>query len=601
MGLLLQNWVGSTVRLLLVSAVVIGSYAQAEDPPKSDFVFGAVAQAKKDAAEKAKEQGAAKVDEKAGVATAQAQNESLALITKDLSQNSKKLPLNPADFRSLDAKQIGIIRHILKLSRQQRGNFDGMGSDWTDIHEPPIQYQFSMGGYALGLAQYHFTPAYPDIYREAMDSYIQKLLHPLVWNAWYLISMGGTVVNPEQEKLFVPSYDPVTDDNIMYSGHLLQLAALYEMLYRDEKYTKPGAFTFDFLSESWGNGPQVYKHDLHDLAKIIHGLFKEGNYKGIACERNIVFAPCNQHPILGLMHYDHTYGTNYAEDVIPKFKKQWDERDYQNPESSSLMLVLLKQQEQVIYADESWVDAWTGMYMNAWDSEYIQSLYPAQRDLHFDYAIGNKVKTESLMMWEERIGLTSLLAYTVEMGDTKTSNALFEHLETNFSPTWEEDTGRYYYPRNDDATKDENGISHLMPTMGGNAFIPQAYLNIKDGFKALYNNPWPAGHWSQPHITGVDDLTTSVTQAVYVAEKGSLLVTLAQGPVTAKKVAFKVANLDRDKNYAIWKGNKLVKKISMSEVSKKGKYTVDAEGNLVIEAALSKSRPTSYVVAELNS
>lgn len=524
--------------------------------------------------------------------------------------NAKEAPLNPEDYYSLDAKQIGMVRHMLKLSRQLPGDWSGMTEDNQDAYMSTAIFQLAFGAYGLGQAQYHYTPAYREVYREIFDSYIQKSLHHTVWNYWLIYSMGGTSANPDQKELFPPETNPVGSDNIMYSAHVLQMAALYDMFYRDGKYTRPASLTFAFTDKSWGFGPELFEYDLHSLTDHLYNLFKASDYVGIPCQRNAVFTECNQHPILAFMHHDSIYDTNFNQDVIPKFRKKWDELDYINPESKSVMVLRMVQQKKNLYGDEAWGDGWTGLFMNAWDKEYIESLYEAQRAVHVKNLFGRKTAADSSTprnpdldprpSFAPRTGFGMFAAYAAEMGDVELRDSMLEHAEKHWSPTWEKETGRYYFPRSDDKSRDENGVPKDMNGIHSNGTLPMAYFGVKDGYWSMYNKPWSEENLNEPQVTGVDEITTSVNQAVYVKEKAALLVTLTPGPVKARKITFKVANLDKDKTYAIWKGKKLVKKLSMAKELKKGKYRVDSDGNLSIETSLSKSKPSSFVIAQLN-
>ncbi len=83
--------------------------------------------------------------------------------------------------------------------------------------------------------------------------------------------------------------DPCYRENIMYTGHLLQLLALYETLTGDMRYWKEG---FDFV---WRDGRTVH-YDVQKLLDVTVSQMREGRSGGIACEPGLVFFPCNNHP-----------------------------------------------------------------------------------------------------------------------------------------------------------------------------------------------------------------------------------------------------------------------------------------------------------------
>ena len=506
-------------------------------------------------------------------------------------------PLNPQDYPRLDDKQLGHIRHMLKLSSQPPGEWDGMGSSWFDTVERSLQYQLAFMTYALALAQYHYTPAYYDPYRSAIDADIQRILLPDIWQTWALASRGGSVVDPDQKQLKESALDPCAKDNIMLCGHVFQMAAMYEMFYRAHKYDQPGSLSFDFNTGSWGFGRQVFAYDLHKFARNVVQQFKDSNYAGIACEPDQVFPECNQHPILALMDYDYLYGTHFAQDVMPKYKAVWLEKGYVDPATKSYMQVRLQRQDKVLYGAEAWGDGWTGVFMHAWDKEYVESLYPFQKARHIDWLLHGKPPTlakADRTPWEARIGFGMFAILASEIGDKQMRDSMLDYVDRNWAPVWE--GGQYYYPRNDDMTLDKNGISHAVDNLAANALIPMARLDVPNGVWALYNHPWSENHLAQPYITGVDLLTTSVSQAVYVPEKRALLVTVVAGPIKAKQVSFKVGNLDRARGYNVWKDGKIVGQINGSGAGNTG-LSVDAGGNATITTTLTASH-TYIVVAQ---
>ena len=149
-------------------------------------------------------------------------------------------PLNPQDYPRLDDKQLGHIRHMLKLSSQPPGEWDGMGSSWFDTVERSLQYQLAFMTYALALAQYHYTPAYYDPYRSAIDADIQRILLPDIWQTWALASRGGSVVDPDQKQLKESALDPCAKDNIMLCGHVFQMAAITRCSIAHTSMISPG-------------------------------------------------------------------------------------------------------------------------------------------------------------------------------------------------------------------------------------------------------------------------------------------------------------------------------------------------------------------------
>lgn len=65
-----------------------------------------------------------------------------------------------------------------------------------------------------------------------------------VWGYWFLTSHGGNKLDPSLTELRKPWADPVKEENIMYSGHLLLMTSLYGMLFDDDEFEKEDSITF---------------------------------------------------------------------------------------------------------------------------------------------------------------------------------------------------------------------------------------------------------------------------------------------------------------------------------------------------------------------
>ena len=516
----------------------------------------------------------------------------LALVPDPvLAQSRVSAPVDVRKYPALSDKEIGHIRHFLKLSRQLPGDWSGMGDNWWQTPERTLQYQLAFMTYGLATAQYNSTPAYRDVYRETMDRLIEKLLLPDVWRSWSDVSRGGMLTNSDQKALEEGWVDPVRKNNIMYGGHVLHAAALYEVLYREGKYDKPGAIAFRFEEATWGPGPQTYAYDLHSLAKLIHDQFMESHYSGIACEPNLVFAPCNQHAVLGLMLHDYLYGTHYAADVIPNFKREWVAKGYTDPQTKSFMLFRLKAQDKVVYSPKPSIDGWTGTFMHAWDPDYVQSLYQAQKEQHLPRLFGEAEFPESEKLWEARTGLGFFAVLASEVGDKPTLNKTLEYSDRYLSPVWQD--GSYYYPRNDELARDKSGIFRTVSPFTGNALLPLARLNRPNGLWKLHNQPWEEKHFKQPYVSGVDYLAIGVSQAFYDAEKDALILTLVPGPAKAETVSFVIRQLDPSKTYDVFRNGNLLGRLRVGQALKLSGIEWHSDGEMTVRTrVLSK---TSFI------
>jgi len=89
--------------------------------------------------------------------------------------------------------------------------------------------------------------------------------------------------------------DPCFRENVMYTGHLLQLLAHYEQLTGDRRYHRAGG-GWDFV---WTDGRRVH-YDVEKLIDVTVEQMRQGPNGGITCEPGLMFFACNNHPHVAL-------------------------------------------------------------------------------------------------------------------------------------------------------------------------------------------------------------------------------------------------------------------------------------------------------------
>ncbi len=457
-----------------------------------------------------------------------------------------------SNFRpKLSQTDLGHIRHMALLANQLPGDWSGMGADWWDVNEGPHQYQLAFMTYALGVVQNRFTPAYEDHCRDTIGKLIAKMLLPDVWQSWILSSRGGKVTDPDQEEVGPGWIDPLKKHNIMFKGHLLQMVALHEALYGTHKYVEPGAFTFEFKPTTWGNGPETFRYDLHDLARIVYEEYVQSNYEGVQCEPNRVFTMCNQHAILGLIHYDHAFGTGYAADVMPKFKDAWLRKGYTDLETGSHVAGRLVRQDRLLRVAQPWSDGWTGMFMHGWDRDFIQSFYPQERERHLAHLLAGKEHERACcsMMVGAKMGFGMFAAFAAEVGDDEAREALLSYADRNFDTTWQ--SGALHHPRSDDWMPNDKGDASGIDVLTANALLPMARMNKGNGIWDLYHLKPRVGDERQPRFSQIDQQIAGVSSAHYDAVERALHLSLLPGPSSEKPLSVTVDNLDRGQTYLL--------------------------------------------------
>ena len=506
--------------------------------------------------------------------------------------------INPEDYRALSTKQMGHVRHMINIANQLDGDFSLMGEFdpvyYMSFHA--YQFQFAFAAYALASAHYHYTPAHRDLYQKASNRLIKRMIYKDVWDYWAHTSkfdltdrtedaFGLETMISRTEEDWYGWIDPNIKKNIMYSGHLLQMVGLHAMLFDDHRYDEPGSLTFRFAPVEYGQDPIEMEYDHHRLAKVIYDQFAEDHFRGIECERNAVYAECNQHPILGLMHYDFKHGTSFSLKVRREFKKTMEARHYVNPETHTTMYFLKVREDEVVPATYAWADGWNGHAQHAWDKDYIESLYPHQRERYIPSMLRGWPFWP--MGWTASFDFGWFALLASEVGDVETVQTMADYADAHFEPTWRD--GGYYYPSTDyyifNYFRDWLGYIHNVGPVTGNVLVGFARINPKDGLWEIYNRPWEKSHFAEPFISDVDYLQASVTRAVFDNKKDALVVTLAPGPVESTEVSFTVHQLAATKTYELIKDGKSLGDISKNQPLPPGTLWRD-DGALLITTAL---------------
>lgn len=507
------------------------------------------------------------------------------------------------NYPALSTEQMGHVRHMINMANDLPGDFSLMGQMDPVYHMSfhAYQFQFAFAHYALAAAHYHYTPAHRDLYQDTSAKLIKRMIYKDVWDYWAHVSKYDITGRTEEDGENVwrtadDEYgwiDPNIKKNIMYSGHLLQMVGLHVSLFDDYRYDEPGSLTFRYAPVEYGDELVEMKYDHHRLATVIYDQFKEDHFRGIECERNAVYAECNQHPILGLMSYDLKHGTEYSPEVRRKFKKVMVDRDYIDPETNTTMYFLKVRENEVIPATYAWADGWNGHAQHVWDKQYIESIYPDQQKRYIPSMLEGEPGEDMGYTASFDFGWFALLAS--EVGDFETVETMVDYADAHFNPTWLD--GGLYYPATSDYLynfyRTEEGLIQNVGPVTGNVLVGFARINPADGLWHIYNRPFDTSHFSDPHITDVDYLEANVTQAVYDADENALIVTLTPGPVESEVTSFTVRQLDAKKSYVLLKDGKSLGSIGGSDQLPAGAEWQD-DGSLRITTSLQK--PHSFIL-----
>ena len=145
------------------------------------------------------------------------------------------------------------------------------------------RYHIAFAGYAAAALGIRGDAAQKAVVGRILENCIRRYLRREVWAYSQAENYWG-------KKPWAP--DPCYRENVMYTGHLLQLLALYECFTGDTKYWRSG---FDFV---WNRKKAVH-YDVKKLIDVTVEQMRAGN-GGVTCEPGLLFFPCNNHPHFAL-------------------------------------------------------------------------------------------------------------------------------------------------------------------------------------------------------------------------------------------------------------------------------------------------------------
>jgi hypothetical protein len=507
-------------------------------------------------------------------------------------------PLASVPATALDAKSIGHIRHINKLASQLPGEWAEMGDGavgWFDVPERTLRYQLANMAYAIASAQYNRTPAYHEMYQSTLLALFNRLLEPDCWREWINVSRGGNLQDPEQKALAEGWIDPIRRHNIMYGGHVLEVAALYDTLYRERRFLPKGSIKLVFSEHSWGFGTQTFEYDIPSIAKLFYDQFAELNFEGFPCEPTLMFPECPQHAVLGMMLSDELAASTYSQEVRTKYLEQFNRLGYVDANTKSFRLAYRRSTRAWLPdVPMVWADGWTGTFMHGWAPEYVEALYPAQRDRHLPNVLDRRRTGTKLHVADSTAGLGYLVGYAAELGDRATVDTLLGFADEHLGGAWHD--GRYYYPRNDDTRVDDRGVLRLNSALQGNALIPFGRLNVGGGLWRLHNRPWSESDLRQPHIINVDYAAAGVSEAYYDSARRTLSVAFLPGPLAVPRSSFDVVGLDPRVTYKASRDGRAVGEFVSGAAERDG-IARSADG--VLRVQLDPRKPARFTVAAL--
>jgi len=530
--------------------------------------------------------------------------------------------IDPYTYPAADGKEWGQLLWNLKLANQDLADF----THYQSVDQQGIsanRYTIAFASYFLSLEQYYKFPAWREAIQPAFDRLIQRMLQKPVWEYWANESFGITKFEPNMDRPYASSSDPVGYANIMYSGHLGMMINLYQMLYHDMKWDKPGSIVFQWDEKT------RFVYDNRRLQEVMFIQNITNPVPGIECERNAIFPACNTHPMISYLLYDHMHNTRFFE-AAHKVYDPWCDSVFINPETKDFAsFYLLKQgwafsgwnprygnkmdeimAEMVkkgVDFNSGGNDGWIGTFMHAWRPELIENNYPYLKKKHYKaLPDGTAVLTKDVVAPDAYYAFFTALS--AEVGDEQARQALLKTVDSIYSPVWED--GTYRYPFMDDvptvnlaaadgekkpetpppaAVTPPSGheTAPALPGLGdatnmktfpshsdlADRLIAMARALPARGLYTMVNNPVDATHFTEPAITGVDLQKVILKRAVYDRDNKSLIVSTI-GKKDGGSTSLTVINLNPAKTYSI-----VIDKSHHKEMSNLQDYkiTIDAD------------------------
>jgi hypothetical protein len=468
--------------------------------------------------------------------------------------------VDPASYPGIDGDEMGLFRWYLNVADDPIDDFSKIESfDPEQGGLSSYRYTLAFMTYFMTIEQYHKLPACPEIIRPRMDRLIQKMIERPVWSYWAETSKGVPPLEPLLNKPYPEAHDPVSDRNIMYSGHLGQMIASYEMLYRDMKWSRPGSIVFKFSDD------EQFVYDNNSLQKVMHDQMKNNWHKSIACEPNAVFPECNQHPVMSFMLYDSVHGTNYGEARNAFMDFFLQARMISPVTHEACLFFLIKQRATVsqefanfgniislVSVPAAWLglinvrtsvaNGWTGTFMHAWQPEFIERHYPFQKARRIVEPDANTayLKTEMVL---DQIATPFFAMLAAEVGDLSTRDKLIAWCRDYYKPSWE--NGMLKYPVCEPVTiiDPRKNFTPTSQALTG-ALIAYAMANKKDGQRDVIQKPFTDRNFTSPEITKVDYPNVLVKRAIYDFEKEALILTTEGGAMTQGSTVINIERLD---------------------------------------------------------
>lgn len=235
----------------------------------------------------------------------------------------------------------------------------------------------------------------------------------------------------------------------------------------------------------------------------------------------------------------------HADDVLRKYTSAWDKAGMIQSDGMFVDMLLIRQKMMIppegvphgrLPARDVGFSAWAGAYMHSWNSELVESLYEKQalgyisktdgqwrirptnvgsalRRLILDHGAsatsaddlkqavqdGKKLPPSPVPFEPAMYGV--VCQWLSELGKTEELEDILKYADEHLNGTWE--NGGYFYSRQDEQNLESGEVTY-MEAFSGNSGIAYSRLNVPNGQKIMWENPWTREtHSTRPWLDGL--------------------------------------------------------------------------------------------------
>lgn len=502
----------------------------------------------------------------------------LCIASKPDQKYFRKQARNNDYLDLLSEKELKLIRFISYLTYLQTTQTSTTWNGWEKNYDGPqldldaIRYPLAHIGYTAAVLAYR-TPNYRELSINILKDTVERMILMKTWEYIdYYWKNAATFP------------DPVSYENIMYSGHLLQLLTLYESISGNFTYDTDG---FDFIWNKTDYPASKIHYTTTKLAAVIYDQMDKESSAGVSCEPGWIYTICQNHPHLGFKLYDviHNNGRNFSR-ISSKWKHYLTKHALED-----IPLYKKNRYFKMLYQKEThiWAPFFASTGNDGWNLAWMSSWYDSNETSNFicdgwKVMYNNKYWKPSENLTEPgcfldsggyigvRMQLNSWVATSFypmvekqcSIERTEKLNCTYSWFENNYGTLLDTDHDQYYesyyYETN---TFYSNWVTTnllLSFLLGQNGYSTTSFL------REVYNRRFYEKFHSEPEVLLVEYPLIRVSRAQYDGNIKLLLINFNTEKPMIRSTTFQIkypnnllniANITRDHNYDGFEVNRI--------------------------------------------